>query len=124
MSNNSTNQRRVQRDQAVDLQGEIYQRREKVNRRMVEEVADHQRDKQGHLQDCEDTANLQSGEVDPQGVVAALQEGGVNHLGDVVGLGRHAEDAIVINTRGVILKDRHIKGTQTMSKLLLFKLFS
>lgn len=123
-SNNSTNQGRDQENQAVDRQGETCQRREKVNRRVAEEVADHQRDKEGHLQDREDTANLQSGEVDPQGVVAAHQEGGVNLQGDVVGQGRHVEDAIVINTRGVTLKDRHIKGTQIMSKLLLFKLFS
>jgi len=112
-SNNNTNQGRDQRDQAVDHQGEIYQRREKVNRKVVEEGADHQRDKEGHLQDHEDIANLQSGEADPQGVVAALREGGVNLQGDVVGLGHHAEDAIVINTRGVILKDRRIKETQT-----------
>lgn len=123
-SNNSTNQGRDQGDQAVNHQGKIYQRREKVNRKVGEEEADHQRDKEGHLQDHEDAANLQSGEVDPQGVVATLREGGVNLQGDVVGLGHHPEDAIVINTRGVTLKDRHIKGTQTMSKFLLFKLFS
>ena len=45
---------------------------------MLEEEADLQRDKEGHRQDHEDTANLQSGEVDPQGVVAALREGEVN----------------------------------------------
>ena len=122
--NNRTNQGRDQGDQAVVHQGETYQRREKVNRKVVEEEADHQRDREGLLQDHEDTANLQSGEVDLQGVVAALREGGVNLQGDIVGLGHHAEDAIVINTRGVTLKDRHIKGTQTMSKFLLFKLFS
>jgi len=115
--NSNTNQGIVQRGQAVDHRGEIYQKREKVNRRVVEEVADHQRDRAGHLQDHEDTANLQSGEVDPRGVVAALREGGVNLQGDVVGLGHHTEDAIVINTRGVTLKDRRIKETRIMSKL-------
>lgn len=125
MSNNNTDQGRDQGDQAVIHQGEIYQRRKKVNRKEVEEEADLQRDKEGHHQDHEDTANLQSGEVDPQGVAAALREGEVNLQGDVVGLGHHVEDAIVINTRGVTLKDRHIKETQIMSKLpCLFKLFS
>ena len=123
--NNNTNQGRDQGDQVVDHQGEIYQRRKKVNRKVLEEEADLQRDKEGHRQDHEDTANLQSGEVDLQGVVAALREGEVNLQGDVVGLGHHVEDAIVINTKGVTLKDRHIKETQIMSKLsYLFNLFS
>lgn len=125
MSNNNTNQGRDQGDQAVDHQGEIYQRRKRVNRKVVEEEADLQRDKGGHRQDHEDTANLQNGEVDPQGIAVALREGEVNLQGDVVGLGHHAEDAIVINTRGVTLKDRHIKETQITSKLpCLFELFS
>ena len=91
---------------------------------MIEDVADHQRDKEGHLQDHEDTANLQSEEADLRGVAVALREGGVNLQGDEIGLGHHAEDAIVINTRGVTLKDRRRKETLTMSKLPLFKQFS
>lgn len=112
----NTSQRTDREGQAVDHQGEIYRRKGKTDRRVVEEVADHLGDKEGLLQDHEDTVNLQGGRADHQDVVVALQEGGVSLQDGVVGPGHHVEDAIVINTRVVTLKDKHTKGTRTMSK--------
>lgn len=114
----NTSQGRNQEGQAADHQGGIYQRKGKADcRKVVEEVADRQRDQQGRLRGHGGTVNLQGGEADLQGTVVVPQEGGVNLQDDVAGLGHHADqDEIVINTRVATQKDRHIKGTQIMSK--------
>lgn len=115
-----TSPRRHQRSQAADHQRELHQRKDKEDTKEVIEVPGPQNGKKGHHQGQEDAANHQGGEADHQGVAVTLQEGGVNLQDGAVGLGHHGDDAIVISTRGVTLKDRHVKVTQIMSKCFFF----
>ena len=108
--------RKNQRSQGAGLPGELYQRKGMGDVKEIVKAADHQNDKEGHLQSHEDTANHRSGEADHQGIVVVLQEGEVDLLDGAAGQGHHGNAATVISTREVTPKVKRIKGTQIMSK--------